>query len=109
MATSIDQTSSKSLHLNHVITLVFLAFLLLINPTSLMTHPIHESSSKNTMASSKRFLLEPSSPSSSTMNLHPTAQLRRSHTASSSAWKSRRTKFGAQAHAVPSGPNPISN
>ncbi|VVB01323.1 unnamed protein product [Arabis nemorensis] len=68
-----------------------------------MTHHLHESSSKNTMAPSKRFLLEPSTPSSSTMNLHPKA-----HTRRSSRVRSRR-EFGAEAHEVPSGPNPISN
>ncbi|KFK23790.1 hypothetical protein AALP_AAs40371U000100 [Arabis alpina] len=105
MATSIDQTSTKSLHLNQVIsfivTLIFLAFLLLIiSPTSPMSYHLHESLPKNTMAHSKRFLLEPSTPSSSsTMSLHPKARTR---------GRSRR-EFGAEAHEVPSGPNPISN
>ncbi|CAA7023954.1 unnamed protein product [Microthlaspi erraticum] len=108
MATSIDQTITKSLHPNQAITLIFLAFLLLISPTSPMTHHLHESSPKNTMAPSDRFLLEPPSPSSSTMKLRPTAHTRRSRTSSSSSER-RRREFGAEAHEVPSGPNPISN
>uniref|UniRef100_M4DF07 Uncharacterized protein n=2 Tax=Brassica campestris TaxID=3711 RepID=M4DF07_BRACM len=50
----------------------------------------------------KRVLLEPSVPASSTMDLHPKARTRRSHT-------SRRREFANDAHKVPSGPNPISN
>uniref|UniRef100_A0A1J3J7X5 CLAVATA3/ESR (CLE)-related protein 44 n=1 Tax=Noccaea caerulescens TaxID=107243 RepID=A0A1J3J7X5_NOCCA len=107
MATPIDQTITKSLHLNQVITLIFLAFFLLISPTSPKTHHLHESSQKNTIAPFNRFLLEPPNPSSSTMNLRPTAHTRRSRTYSSS--ESRRREFGAEAHEVPSGPNPISN
>ncbi|AEE83243.1 CLAVATA3/ESR-RELATED 44 [Arabidopsis thaliana] len=112
MATTIDQTSIKSLHFHQVIrliiTIIFLAFLFLIGPTSSMNHHLHESSSKNTMAPSKRFLLQPSTPSSSTMKMRPTAHPRRSGTSSSSARK-RRREFRAEAHEVPSGPNPISN
>ncbi|OMO88915.1 CLAVATA3/ESR (CLE)-related protein TDIF-like protein [Corchorus capsularis] len=44
------------------------------------------------------------------MNLHP-KQTRKAHTSSpsSSSSKSSRREFGAEAHEVPSGPNPISN
>ncbi|CAK7349355.1 unnamed protein product [Dovyalis caffra] len=58
----------------------------------------------------KRLLLESSEPASTSMNLHP-KQTQDAHTSSSSSpsSKSTRTKFGAEAHEVPSGPNPISN
>ena len=61
----------------------------------------------------KRLLLESSEPASSTMNLHPKqtqdARTSSSSSSSTSSSKSTRTKFGAAAHEVPSGPNPISN
>ncbi|KAF9671073.1 hypothetical protein SADUNF_Sadunf12G0009000 [Salix dunnii] len=56
----------------------------------------------------KRLLLESSDSPSTTMNLHP-KQTQDARTSSSSSSKSTRTKFGASAHEVPSGPNPISN
>ncbi|XP_010435308.1 PREDICTED: CLAVATA3/ESR (CLE)-related protein 44-like [Camelina sativa] len=112
MATTINQTNTKSLHLHQfirfIIIIIFLAFLLLISPTSSISHHLHESSPKNSMSPSKRFLLQPSTPSSSTMSLRPTAHSQRSRTSSTSTRK-RRREFGAEAHEVPSGPNPISN
>ncbi|KAG6752648.1 hypothetical protein POTOM_042673 [Populus tomentosa] len=59
----------------------------------------------------KRLLLESSEPASTTMNLHPKQKqdARTSSSSSTSSSKSTRTKFGAAAHEVPSGPNPISN
>jgi len=58
----------------------------------------------------KRLLLESSEPASTTMNLHPKqTQDARTSSSSTSSSKSTRTKFGAAAHEVPSGPNPISN
>ncbi|KAG6753628.1 hypothetical protein POTOM_041614 [Populus tomentosa] len=59
----------------------------------------------------KRLLLESSEPASTTMNLHPKQKqdARTSSSSSTSSSKSARTKFGAAAHEVPSGPNPISN
>ncbi|KAJ6976635.1 hypothetical protein NC653_028714 [Populus alba x Populus x berolinensis] len=58
----------------------------------------------------KRLLLESSEPASTTMNLHPKQkQDARTSSSSTSSSKSTRTKFGAAAHEVPSGPNPISN
>ncbi|ESQ37131.1 hypothetical protein EUTSA_v10002739mg [Eutrema salsugineum] len=99
MATSNDQTNTKSSH-SHTLILIltFLSFLLLISLTIPMTH--HQSTS--TVAPCKRVLLEPSVPASSTMDLHPKARTRRSRA-------SRRREFGNDAHEVPSGPNPISN
>ncbi|KAF2292606.1 hypothetical protein GH714_025972 [Hevea brasiliensis] len=65
------------------------------------------------MASSisiKRLLLEPSESTSSTTtmtNMHP-KKSQNSHASSSSTSKSKGSEFGAEAHEVPSGPNPIS-
>ncbi|EOA17707.1 hypothetical protein CARUB_v10006079mg [Capsella rubella] len=107
MATRIDQTWTKSLHLNQlirfIITIIFLAFLFISPTSSIHHHHLHESSSKNSLAPSKRFRLQPSTPSSPTMHLRPTAHTRGSRT------RKRRREFGAEAHEVPSGPNPISN
>ncbi|KAK8345927.1 hypothetical protein V6Z12_A07G180700 [Gossypium hirsutum] len=79
------------------LTLVFLVFLLLLNPSS---NPIN-SSNVTPSIPFKRLLLRNSwKSSSSTMNLPP-KQRRHPRTSASS--------FGAEAHEVPSGPNPISN
>ncbi|XVF32225.1 hypothetical protein REPUB_Repub17cG0062900 [Reevesia pubescens] len=92
-----------------VLTLFFI-FLLLLNPT---TNPIKSSSKVTSPIPFKRLLLDTTSSNStsSTMNLHPN-QTRKAHTSypsSSSSPKSSRKQFGAGAHEVPSGPNPISN
>ncbi|XP_018487045.1 CLAVATA3/ESR (CLE)-related protein 41 [Raphanus sativus] len=99
MATSNDQTNTKSSH-SHTLLLfiIFLSFILFINLMIPMTH--HRSTS--TVAPFERVLLETSVPASSTMDLHRKARTRRSHT-------SRRRKFANDDHEVPSGPNPISN
>ncbi|CAF2158397.1 unnamed protein product [Brassica rapa] len=99
MATSNDQTKTISSHSHTLLLLlIFLSFILFINLAIPVTH--HRSTSM--VAPFKRVLLEPSVPASSTMDLHPKARTRRSHT-------SRRREFANDAHEVPSGPNPISN
>ncbi|GAV70683.1 hypothetical protein CFOL_v3_14181 [Cephalotus follicularis] len=85
----ITETYTKSHFLLLLCTLCFI-FLLLISPT-------------NTINPSKRRLLDSSA--TSTMNFLP-KQTKATHTSSS---KSTRKEFGAAAHEVPSGPNPISN
>ncbi|CAH8385272.1 unnamed protein product [Eruca vesicaria subsp. sativa] len=98
MATSNDQTNTRSSHSHTLLLVIFLSFILFINLTIPMTH----NQSTSTVALFKRILLEPSVPASSTMDLHPKARTRHSHT-------SRRREFANDAHEVPSGPNPISN
>ncbi|GMI66388.1 hypothetical protein HRI_000308100 [Hibiscus trionum] len=71
---------------------LFFTLLLLLNPTI------------NPSADTRRLLPDTSSePTSSTMNIDQTPK---PHSSSSSSW---RRQFGAAAHEVPSGPNPISN
>ncbi|KAK9015977.1 hypothetical protein V6N11_007064 [Hibiscus sabdariffa] len=80
-------------HFPFLLLALFFLFLLLLNPSA---NPI--GSSKATPAIPfKRLLLH----SSSTMDFHSRQR------ASSSESSGR--EFGAQAHEVPSGPNPISN
>ncbi|CAA7045801.1 unnamed protein product [Microthlaspi erraticum] len=100
MATSNEQTNTKSSHSHTLLLLlaIFLSCLLFISLTIPMNH--HQSTS--IVAPFKRVLLESSVPASSTMDLRPKARTRRSRT-------SRRREFGNDAHEVPSGPNPISN
>ncbi|AEE76945.1 CLAVATA3/ESR-RELATED 41 [Arabidopsis thaliana] len=99
MATSNDQTNTKSSHSRTLLLLfIFLSLLLFSSLTIPMTR--HQSTSM--VAPFKRVLLESSVPASSTMDLRPKASTRRSRT-------SRRREFGNDAHEVPSGPNPISN
>ncbi|XWS76114.1 hypothetical protein CRYUN_Cryun01aG0148900 [Craigia yunnanensis] len=103
---TVAETYAKSHYFLLFLTLFFI-FLLLVNPTSNPTN----SSNVTSSIPFKRLLLDTSSKStSSTMNLHP-KQTRNAHTSSSSSSssKSSRTEFGAEAHEVPSGPNPISN
>ncbi|XP_021830574.1 CLAVATA3/ESR (CLE)-related protein 41 [Prunus avium] len=91
------------------LSLVFFIFLLLVSPIS---NPTTTSpSSMASSSSSKRLLLEPSKPAMSTTNLHPknTQNSRTSATSSTSSTARARREFGAEAHEVPSGPNPISN
>ncbi|KAK8650777.1 hypothetical protein V6N13_140403 [Hibiscus sabdariffa] len=82
-----------------LLTLSFFIFILLLNPTS-TNHPMN---SPNVTPSIpvKRLLLHAS------MNFHPKPT--RNPRTSSSSRKSSRREFGAEAHEVPSGPNPISN
>ncbi|KAJ9176562.1 hypothetical protein P3X46_011864 [Hevea brasiliensis] len=99
----ISETNTKSHHFFLLFALLIFIFLLLISPT--------KPTKQSTMGSSisfKRLLLESSSESTSTTmtNLHP-KQSQSSHDSSST--KSRGSVFGAKAHEVPSGPNPISN
>ncbi|KAG8641922.1 hypothetical protein MANES_12G052002v8 [Manihot esculenta] len=100
---SISETNyTKSHHFFLFFALLIFIFLLLIIPTK----PINQSSS----ISIKRVLFEFSSESTSTTmnNLHP-KQSQTSRASSSSSTKSKGSEFGAEAHEVPSGPNPISN
>lgn len=85
---------------------IFFIFLLLIN---LLSNPTNPSMASSSSAPIKRLLLEPQQASAaSTANLHP-KQTRNRHTSSSSSSFTKRPEFGAEAHEVPSGPNPISN
>ncbi|PPD93986.1 hypothetical protein GOBAR_DD09000 [Gossypium barbadense] len=94
---SLSHTYEKPHFFPLFLTLVFLVFLLLLNPSS---NPIN-SSNVTPSIPFKRLLLHNSwKSSSSTMNLPP-KQRRHPRTSASS--------FGAEAHEVPSGPNPISN
>ncbi|KAG6657667.1 hypothetical protein I3843_04G097900 [Carya illinoinensis] len=107
---AVPKTSSPSISEIHakshpfVLFLVMLfIFLLLINLISNPTNPSMASS-----APIKRLLLEPQQASAaSTANLYPKQTRNRPHTSSSSS--STKREFGAEAHEVPSGPNPISN
>ncbi|EOA31763.1 hypothetical protein CARUB_v10014984mg [Capsella rubella] len=100
MATSNDQTNTKSSHSHTLLLLlIFLSLLLFASFTIPVTRRPQFTS---TAAPFKRVLLEPSVSASSTMDLRPKARTRRSRT-------SRRREFGNDAHEVPSGPNPISN
>ncbi|XP_010532883.1 PREDICTED: CLAVATA3/ESR (CLE)-related protein 41 [Tarenaya hassleriana] len=113
------QTNTKSnsvvllLLLLTTLIFLFLRLFVIISPTN----PITRHQSSYTMGSMaipaspfKRVLLESSTPVSSTMDLHPNAQTStRQARASSSSTSKRRDQFGADAHEVPSGPNPISN
>ncbi|KAJ9169739.1 hypothetical protein P3X46_017896 [Hevea brasiliensis] len=105
----IAETNTKSHHFFLLFALVIFIFLLLISPANKPINP-----SKVTMASSisiKRLLLEPSESTSSTTtmtNMHP-KKSQNSHASSSSTSKSKGSEFEAEAHEVPSGPNPISN
>ncbi|XP_008235497.1 PREDICTED: CLAVATA3/ESR (CLE)-related protein 44 [Prunus mume] len=88
------------------ISIVFFIFLLLVSPIS---NPTTTSpSSMASSSSSKRLLLEPSKPAMSTTNLHP-KKTQNSRTSATSSTARARREFGAEAHEVPSGPNPISN
>ncbi|GMI73500.1 hypothetical protein HRI_001019300 [Hibiscus trionum] len=84
-------------HFPLLLLTLFFVLLLLSNPS---TNPIVSSNATPSIPF-KRLLLLRNSSKSSTMNLHPRQR------ASSS--KSSRREFGAEAHEVPSGPNPISN
>ncbi|KAL0699493.1 hypothetical protein Bca4012_055615 [Brassica carinata] len=101
MATSNDQTNTKSSYSHTVLLLlllIFLSFILFTGLTIPMTH--HQSTS--TVVPFKRVLLKSSDPASSTMDMRTKARPRPSRT-------SRKREFGNDAHEVPSGPNPISN
>ncbi|XP_038704845.1 CLAVATA3/ESR (CLE)-related protein TDIF [Tripterygium wilfordii] len=101
-SSSSSETSTKSNTPLLFLLLLLLVFVLLtISPKS---NPINPTNS-NTLR--RRLLSEHPSESSSpttasTMKLHP------KHDATT-AQKSRSREFGAAAHEVPSGPNPISN
>ncbi|KAI5568504.1 hypothetical protein BDE02_12G018100 [Populus trichocarpa] len=101
------QTCTKA---HHFLSLLALLFIFILLTTS--TKPINPTNMAASI-SIKRLLLESSEPASSTMNLHPKqtqdARTSSSSSSSTSSSKSTRTKFGAAAHEVPSGPNPISN
>ncbi|XP_034915916.1 CLAVATA3/ESR (CLE)-related protein 41 [Populus alba] len=103
---TISETFKRSHHFFLFLALLFV-FILLTSPSK----PINPTDAVASI-SIKRLLLESSEPASTTMNLHPkhTQGTRTSSSSSSpSSSKSTRKKFGAQAHEVPSGPNPISN
>ncbi|KAK8342272.1 hypothetical protein V6Z12_A08G220700 [Gossypium hirsutum] len=92
----VAETFAKSHSLLFLLTLFFI-FLLLLNPKP-TNYPM-DSPNGTPSIPFKRLLLD----ASSNMNLHP-KQTRTLGTSSSS-----RREFGAEAHEVPSGPNPISN
>ena len=88
---------TKSLHLLQILTFFFILFLLINN-----SHQRNPS----TMVSSETLKSSSSSGtgSTSTTNLHP-EKTPNSRNSSKDAGR----EFGAEAHEVPSGPNPISN
>ncbi|KAB1210166.1 CLAVATA3/ESR (CLE)-related protein TDIF [Morella rubra] len=98
-SSSISEIHTKSHPFILFLAILFI-FLLLINLSNTMNP---------SMASSvpvKRLLLDPSaSAASTTTSLHP-KQIGKRHTSPTSSTK---REFGADAHEVPSGPNPISN
>ncbi|KAK8565217.1 hypothetical protein V6N12_058787 [Hibiscus sabdariffa] len=97
MATLIK--SPQPPHFLPICLTLFFIFLLLRNPT------INPSADTRRLRLRLRLLLDTSSePTSSTVNINQTPK---PHTSSSSS--SSRRQFGAAAHEVPSGPNPISN
>ncbi|KAI9384173.1 hypothetical protein POPTR_012G019400v4 [Populus trichocarpa] len=99
------QTCTKAHRFLSLLALLFI-FILLTTSTKVPINPTNMAAS----ISIKRLLLESSEPASTTMNLHPKqTQDARTSSSSTSSSKSTRTKFGAAAHEVPSGPNPISN
>ncbi|XP_050365820.1 CLAVATA3/ESR (CLE)-related protein TDIF [Argentina anserina] len=92
-----SHTTSTKLHpLILSLTLVFVLLLFLATPLS----------NPSTMAS-KRLLLADTS-ATTTTDLQP-KKTQNSHTGTSSTSTRARSEFGAEAHEVPSGPNPISN
>ncbi|CAL9023265.1 unnamed protein product [Prunus brigantina] len=90
------------------LSIVFFIFLLLVSPISNPTTTSPSSMASSSSSSSKRLLLEPSKPAMSTTNLHP-KKTQNSRTSATSSTARARREFGAEAHEVPSGPNPISN
>ncbi|XP_047163179.1 CLAVATA3/ESR (CLE)-related protein TDIF-like [Vigna umbellata] len=93
----ISEPCSKSPSFLHFLTLFFV-LLLLIN-LSHQPHPSTMASLESTKASSESTM--------STTAMHP-QNSQKSRSPSSKAASARR-EFGAEAHEVPSGPNPISN
>ncbi|KAE7997975.1 hypothetical protein FH972_002561 [Carpinus fangiana] len=92
-SSSISEIHTKSHPFVLFIAILFI-FLLLIN----LSNPINPSMASSSVPL-KRVLLDPSASATSTANLHP-KQARN---------KPTEREFGAEAHEVPSGPNPISN
>ncbi|XVF81158.1 hypothetical protein PTKIN_Ptkin15bG0134400 [Pterospermum kingtungense] len=94
---------------------LFFIFLLLVNPTTNPTNSSINGTTTTTSVPFKRLLLHDHSSKSSTsssMNLHPKKMPNTHSTSSPSTSKSSsrsKSEFGAEAHEVPSGPNPISN
>lgn len=105
-SSSVPEIQTKSQPFVFFLAILFI-FFLLVNLSNSMNPSMTASSSSSVPV--KRFLLEqPSSASAkSTANLHP-KQTRKRHTSSPSSSTAKR-EFGAEAHEVPSGPNPISN
>ncbi|XWS47108.1 hypothetical protein CRYUN_Cryun14cG0125200 [Craigia yunnanensis] len=105
---TVSDTYAKSHSLIFLFLTLFFIFLLLVNPT---TNPINSSNVTSSIPFKRLLLSNSSKSTSSTMNLHP-KKMQNAHTSSlssSSSSKSSRREFGAAAHEVPSGPNPISN
>lgn len=95
---SISETHTTKLHpLILSLTLVFILLLLLVTPLS------NPNSNPASSMASKRLLL-----AETTTNLQP-KKTQNSHATTSSTSTRSRSEFGAEAHEVPSGPNPISN
>ncbi|EXC24189.1 hypothetical protein L484_015208 [Morus notabilis] len=90
-----------------VVALVFIFLLLSTTrtPISNPRDPYYYNSMASTLNSRRRLLMDSSGSTAtvSTTNLHP-KKAQKPHSSPST-----RTKFGAEAHEVPSGPNPISN
>ncbi|KAG2716815.1 hypothetical protein I3843_03G146300 [Carya illinoinensis] len=106
-SSSIPEIQAKSQPFVLFLAILFI-FFLLVNLSNSM-NPSMTAASSSSVPVKIRLLLEyPSSASAkSTTNLHP-KQTRNRHTSSPSSSTTKR-EFGAEAHEVPSGPNPISN
>lgn len=91
-----------------LIPLIFFLFLLLHTPMHSINLPSSSASNMTAAISSRRFLLQITSSKSppSTTNLRPYEHKQPN---ASSSQRSSHREFGADAHDVPSGPNPISN
>ncbi|KAK7255929.1 hypothetical protein RIF29_29357 [Crotalaria pallida] len=93
----VSESFSKSPIFLHFVTLLFI-LLILIN----LSH--HPNPPSTTMVSSET-AAKSSESSMSTTGLHPHQQAKNTRSSSKDAGR----EFGADAHEVPSGPNPISN
>ncbi|KAM5563136.1 CLAVATA3/ESR (CLE)-related protein 41-like [Rosa sericea] len=96
---SISESHTTSTKLHPLILSLTVVFILLLLVTPL--------SNPSSMAS-KRLLLADTTTTTTTTNLQP-KKAQNSHTSTSSTSTRARSEFGAEAHEVPSGPNPISN
>ncbi|XP_007049797.2 PREDICTED: CLAVATA3/ESR (CLE)-related protein 44 [Theobroma cacao] len=114
---TLSETYAKPQSLLLFLTLFFI-FLLLIHPTNPVNSSNVSSSSSSSIPFRRRLLATSSKSTSYSTNHFRPKQTHNAHTSSSSSSpsssssassKPSRREFGAKAHEVPSGPNPISN